>query len=169
MFGQYTCLGSQCPPQNEFNIVPQFYPPLPEQTKNAPQGGDQMETWSRQTNAQIRQKLQQQIASMRGTAIQSELQAIFNALMEVYNWVLQVKPPYPEAAAFRAHKQAEKKIEEAMANAPVTPQVEQEIIRETIPPPKPQASFIRRNAIPLFVGGGVLILGVIGMLLLIKV
>lgn len=46
---------------------------------------------------------------------------------------------------------------------------EQAILNATLPFPEPEPSFLRRNAVPLFVGGGVLVLGVVGMIFLIKV
>lgn len=42
------------------------------------------------------------------------------------------------------------------------------ILQEVLPPVQPQASFIRRNAVPIFVGGGIMFLGFLGMLLMIK-
>jgi len=51
----------------------------------------------------------------------------------------------------------------------ITPEEEQAILEATLPIPEPEPSFIRRNAIPLFAGGGVLVLGVIGLILMIKV
>jgi hypothetical protein len=50
----------------------------------------------------------------------------------------------------------------------ITPEEEQAILEATLPIPEPEPSFIRRNAVPLFVGGGVLVLGVLGMILMIK-
>lgn len=169
MFGQYTCLGSQCPPKNKFNLVPQFYPALPEQVQNAPAGGQQAEDYARNTNAQIRQQLQAEIAATQGAAIYTELVEIYAALEEVYNWILSVKPPFPEAAALFTHRQAEKMIKDAIAEAPITPDIEQQILQQTIPFAEPEPSFIRRNALPLFLGGGVLLLGIIGMFLMLKV
>lgn len=51
----------------------------------------------------------------------------------------------------------------------ITPDEEQAILQATLPIPEPDPSFLRRNAVPLFVGGGVLVLGVVGMILLIKI
>jgi hypothetical protein len=51
----------------------------------------------------------------------------------------------------------------------ITPEEEMAILEATLPIPEPEPSFIRRNAIPLFVGGGVLVLGMLGMVLLIKI
>ena len=50
----------------------------------------------------------------------------------------------------------------------ISPTEEQAILEQTLPIPEPEPSFLRRNAIPLFVGGGVLILGILGMVLLIR-
>jgi len=50
----------------------------------------------------------------------------------------------------------------------ITPEEELAILEATLPFPEPEPSFIRRNAVPLFVGGGVLTLGVLGMILLLK-
>jgi hypothetical protein len=46
---------------------------------------------------------------------------------------------------------------------------EQAILAATLPMPEPEPSFIRRNAVPLFVGGGVLVLGVVGMIFMIRI
>jgi hypothetical protein len=51
----------------------------------------------------------------------------------------------------------------------ITPEEEMAILEATLPIPEPEPSFIRRNAVPLFVGGGVLVLGMLGMVLLIKI
>jgi hypothetical protein len=51
----------------------------------------------------------------------------------------------------------------------ITPEEERAILEAAMPIPEPEPSFVRRNAIPLFVGGGALILGVIGVILLIKI
>jgi len=51
----------------------------------------------------------------------------------------------------------------------ISPEEEAAILQATLPIPEPEPSFIRRNAIPLFVGGGVLLFGIIGMVLLIKI
>jgi hypothetical protein len=51
----------------------------------------------------------------------------------------------------------------------ITPEEEMAILEATLPIPEPEPSFIRRNAIPLFIGGGALVLGILGMVLLIKV
>ena len=51
----------------------------------------------------------------------------------------------------------------------ISPEEEQAILAATLPLPEPEPSFIRRNAIPLFVGGGVLVVGTLGMLLMIRI
>jgi len=51
----------------------------------------------------------------------------------------------------------------------ITPEEEAAILEAMLPIPEPEPSFLRRNAIPIFVGGGVLIFGTIGLLLMIKV
>ena len=51
----------------------------------------------------------------------------------------------------------------------ITPEEEAAILEALLPIPEPEPSFLRRNAIPIFIGGGVLIFGTIGMLLMIRV
>jgi hypothetical protein len=51
----------------------------------------------------------------------------------------------------------------------ITPEEEQAILAATLPIPEPEPAFVRRNAVPLFVGGGVLILGILGMILMIRI
>jgi len=51
----------------------------------------------------------------------------------------------------------------------ITPEEEAAILQATLPIPEPEPSFLRRNAVPLFVGGGILVLGTVGMLLMIRV
>lgn len=51
----------------------------------------------------------------------------------------------------------------------ITPEEEAAILEALLPIPEPEPSFLRRNAVPLFVGGGFLLLGTIGMLLMIRV
>jgi hypothetical protein len=51
----------------------------------------------------------------------------------------------------------------------ITPEEETAILEATLPIPEPEPSFIRRNAVPLFIGGGTLVLGLLGMVLMIKV
>lgn len=51
----------------------------------------------------------------------------------------------------------------------ITPEEEAAILQATLPVPEPEPDFLRRNAVPLFVGGGILLLGVIGMFLMIRV
>jgi len=51
----------------------------------------------------------------------------------------------------------------------ISPEEEMAILEAMLPIPEPEPSFIRRNAIPLFVGGGVLVLGIAGMVLMIKI
>lgn len=51
----------------------------------------------------------------------------------------------------------------------ISPEEEMAILEALLPIPEPEPSFIRRNAIPLFVGGGVLVLGIAGMVLMIKI
>ena len=46
---------------------------------------------------------------------------------------------------------------------------EQAILEATLPIPEPEPSFLHRNAMPLIVRGGVLVLGILGMILLIRV
>jgi len=73
-----------------------------------------------------------------------------------------------QAAAEAAAKR--KADEDALAKMPViTPDEELEILQATMPLPTVEVSFLRRNAVPLLVGGGVLTLGLLGMILLIKV
>ena len=68
-----------------------------------------------------------------------------------------------------AEAEAKKKADEDAARSIITPDEEMEILQAMMPIQAPQASFIRRNAVPLFVGGGVLTLGLLGMIFLIKV
>ena len=51
----------------------------------------------------------------------------------------------------------------------ISPAEEMAILEAMLPIPEPEPSFIRRNAIPLFVGGGVLVLGIAGMIMMIKI
>jgi hypothetical protein len=51
----------------------------------------------------------------------------------------------------------------------ITPEEEQKILQETLPLPVPEPSFLRRNAMPLLVGGSVLLLGTSGLVIMIKV
>lgn len=51
----------------------------------------------------------------------------------------------------------------------ITPEEEQAILEAILPIPEPEPSFIRRNAVPLFLGGGALTLGLLGMILLVKI
>jgi len=51
----------------------------------------------------------------------------------------------------------------------ITPEEELAILQATLPAPEPEPSFIRRNAMPLFVGGGVLLLGTLGLILMVKI
>lgn len=51
----------------------------------------------------------------------------------------------------------------------ITPEEEAAILQATLPVPVPEPDFLRRNALPLFVGGGVLLLGIVGMFLMLKV
>lgn len=64
-------------------------------------------------------------------------------------------------------------IDAAIASAPeltmITPAEEQAILDATLPLPPPEPSFLRRNAMPLFLGGGALVVGTLGMILLIKI
>lgn len=63
-------------------------------------------------------------------------------------------------------------LNEAIAAIPeptmITPAEEQAILDATLPLPPPEPSFLRRNAVPLFAGGGALVVGTLGMILLIK-
>jgi len=54
-------------------------------------------------------------------------------------------------------------------SATITPEEEMAILEATLPSPEPEPSFIRRNSMPLLVGGGVLALGVLGLILMVKV
>jgi len=56
-----------------------------------------------------------------------------------------------------------------MSRPIISPEEELAILKATFPIPKPQASFLRRNAVPIFVGGGVLLLGLLGMILMVKI
>ena len=47
----------------------------------------------------------------------------------------------------------------------MTPEQEAAILRQSLPDPVPEASFIRRNAKPLLIGGGVLFLGMLGLVI----
>jgi hypothetical protein len=51
----------------------------------------------------------------------------------------------------------------------ITPEEEQAILQQTLPLPEPEQSFLARNAMPLLVGGSVLILGTIGLIVMIKI
>jgi hypothetical protein len=51
----------------------------------------------------------------------------------------------------------------------ITPEEELAILEELMPGMEPQPSFLRRNAMPLLVGGGVLLLGTLGLVLMVKV
>lgn len=51
----------------------------------------------------------------------------------------------------------------------ITPEEEAAILEAMLPIPEPEPSFLRRNAIPLFLGGGALVIGVIGMILMVKI
>jgi ATP phosphoribosyltransferase len=51
----------------------------------------------------------------------------------------------------------------------ITPDEEQKILAAMLPIPEPEPSFVKRNAIPLFVGGGVLTLGILGIILMVKI
>ena len=51
----------------------------------------------------------------------------------------------------------------------ISPEEEQAILDAVLPIPAPEPSFIRRNAVPLFIGGGALTLGTIGMILMVKI
>ena len=64
-------------------------------------------------------------------------------------------------------------LDEAIAAAPapsmIAPAEEEAILAATLPLPPPEPSFLRRNAVPLFVGGGALVVGTLGMILIIKI
>lgn len=51
----------------------------------------------------------------------------------------------------------------------ITPAEENAILNATLPLPPPEPSFLRRNAVPLMVGGGALVVGTLGMILLVKI
>ena len=51
----------------------------------------------------------------------------------------------------------------------ITPEEELAILGATLPTPEPESSFLRRNAVPLFAGGGMLLLGTIGLILMVNV
>jgi len=46
---------------------------------------------------------------------------------------------------------------------------EQRILQQTLPAPPIVGSFLSRNAMPIFLGGTVLLVGLIGLVLMIKV
>jgi hypothetical protein len=50
----------------------------------------------------------------------------------------------------------------------ITPEEEMAIIQATMPVAVPEPSFLRRNAVPIFVGGGILLLATLGMILMLK-
>lgn len=68
-----------------------------------------------------------------------------------------------------AQQQAAAKAVPEPEGPTITPEEEAAILEAMLPIPEPEPSFLRRNAIPLFLGGGVLILGAIGMLLMVKI
>ena len=51
----------------------------------------------------------------------------------------------------------------------ITPEEEQQILQQTLPLPEPEESFLARNAMPLMIGGSVLVLGTIGLIVMIKI
>ena len=51
----------------------------------------------------------------------------------------------------------------------ITPGEEQAILQETLPLPEPERSFLARNAMPLLIGGSVLLLGTVGLVIMLKV
>jgi len=51
----------------------------------------------------------------------------------------------------------------------ITPEEEQQILQETLPLPEPEESFLARNAMPLIIGGSVLLLGTVGLVIMLKV
>lgn len=51
----------------------------------------------------------------------------------------------------------------------ITPEEEQAILQQTLPLPEPEQSFLARNAMPLLIGGSVLVLGTIGLIVMIKI
>jgi len=69
-----------------------------------------------------------------------------------------------------AQQQAAAKAAPEDITAPtITPEEEAAILEAMLPIPEPEPSFLRRNAIPLFLGGGALIVGAIGMLLMVEI
>ena len=71
--------------------------------------------------------------------------------------------------AMMQQQQAAAKLPPEDIRPTITPDEEQEILSATLPIPEPEPSFVRRNAIPLFVGGGALTLGVLGRILMIEI
>lgn len=51
----------------------------------------------------------------------------------------------------------------------ITPEEEMAILQENLPLPEPEESFLARNAMPLILGGSVLLLGTIGLVVMIKI
>jgi hypothetical protein len=70
-----------------------------------------------------------------------------------------------------AQQAAQKAAQQAAAEdiAPtISPEEEEAILATTLPGLEPEPSFLRRNFIPLFVGGGALLLGSIGLFLMLR-
>lgn len=51
----------------------------------------------------------------------------------------------------------------------ITPEEEQKILQQTLPLPEVEQSFLARNAMPLMIGGSVLVLGTIGLIVMLKI
>lgn len=51
----------------------------------------------------------------------------------------------------------------------ISPEVELDILRQTLPTAQPEPSAMRSYAMPLLVGGSVLLLGTIGLILMLRV
>jgi len=63
----------------------------------------------------------------------------------------------------------QRELPNVQSGGALTPEEEIAILEQTLPIPEPEPDFLRRNIVPITVGGGVLFIGIILMVLLVKV
>jgi len=102
-----------------------------------------------------------------GSSYVGDAEAIYNELLAVDNSVKTGNMPFKEAPMVPSHRKAAQLIAD-YAYPTISAQEELDILRQTLPTQELESSFLRANAMPILVGGSVLLLGTIGLILMVR-
>lgn len=155
---------------SKYSLAPNFAPHPDLASTPDPNKREQL---AKTKNAEIRAKILQTMSTLGqsklyGQTLVAEARNILEDLLKVHNDFKYTGNPYPESAMIHAYYQALHLVNKLVTPGTVSVEEHQKIMQEAMEVlQEPEVSFLRRNFMPIVVGGSALFLSsVVAMLLL---